>query len=304
MTEQSSQKAPKVFISHATADKDRFVLPFATRLRSKGVDAWVDQWEMLPGDSLVNKIFDEGLKNCETFVVVLSKNSIEKAWVREELNAAMIKKIEEGRKLIPIRLDGCEIPECLKHTLWQDIHDLDNYDQSFERVLNSILGVYDKPPLGDRPAYARPGPETVPGVAPIDGLVFAQACRLAIANDLYIIPTEAICVPLAEQGISRDQVGESLEILAHRHYIDPLKGVKPMPGFKITSFGFGNFLRSELPEFDATLARISVLLATNTADNTERLATTLDLPLRTTAYFLDLLHAKGLIKAAPSVPAV
>ena len=50
--------APKVFISHASEDKDRFVLGLATKLRDSGVDAWLDKWEMLPGDSLVDKIFE------------------------------------------------------------------------------------------------------------------------------------------------------------------------------------------------------------------------------------------------------
>jgi hypothetical protein len=36
---------PKVFISHASEDKDRFVTLFARRLRENGVDAWLDQWE-------------------------------------------------------------------------------------------------------------------------------------------------------------------------------------------------------------------------------------------------------------------
>ena len=49
----------KVFISHASEDKERFVIQFAKRLRSQGIDAWVDIWEMLPGDSLVDKIFND-----------------------------------------------------------------------------------------------------------------------------------------------------------------------------------------------------------------------------------------------------
>ncbi len=52
--------SPKVFVSHASEDKDRFVTKFATKLREKGVDAWLDKWEMLPGDSLVDKFFEEG----------------------------------------------------------------------------------------------------------------------------------------------------------------------------------------------------------------------------------------------------
>ncbi len=55
---------PKVFVSHASEDKDRFVLDFAARLRAKGIDAWVDKWEMHAGDKLIDKIFEEGIKEC------------------------------------------------------------------------------------------------------------------------------------------------------------------------------------------------------------------------------------------------
>ena len=72
--------APKVFVSHASEDKDRFVVEFARRLRENGVDAWLDQWEMKPGDSLVDKIFEEGLKEARAVIVVLSKVSVQKPW--------------------------------------------------------------------------------------------------------------------------------------------------------------------------------------------------------------------------------
>lgn len=38
---------PKVFVSHASEDKDGFVLGFATKLYFEGIAAWVDKWEML-----------------------------------------------------------------------------------------------------------------------------------------------------------------------------------------------------------------------------------------------------------------
>ena len=37
----------KVLVSHASEDKERFVLGFAERLRKNSIDAWVDTWEML-----------------------------------------------------------------------------------------------------------------------------------------------------------------------------------------------------------------------------------------------------------------
>jgi hypothetical protein len=49
---------PRAFVSHASEDKDRFVIGFAGRLRAKGVNAWVDTWEMLPGDKLIDKVFN------------------------------------------------------------------------------------------------------------------------------------------------------------------------------------------------------------------------------------------------------
>src|ERR1022692_932376 len=123
----------KVFISHASEDKERFVLRFAERLRSKGIDAWVDTWEMLPGDKLVDKVFNEGLKRSEVVIVVLSDLSINKPWVQKELNTAVVMNIEKQTRLIPIRLGKCEVPLCLEDTSYQEISDLDNYDVDLDR---------------------------------------------------------------------------------------------------------------------------------------------------------------------------
>ena len=82
---------PKVFISHASEDKDRFVTSFATKLRENGVDAWFDRWEILPGDSLVDKI-NEGLKEAQAVIIILSNFSVNKPWVREELNTSIVSR--------------------------------------------------------------------------------------------------------------------------------------------------------------------------------------------------------------------
>ncbi|MGH3922708.1 MAG: toll/interleukin-1 receptor domain-containing protein [Pseudonocardiaceae bacterium] len=58
---------------------------------------------MLPGDSLVKKIFTEGIGQAEAVLVVLSRHSITKRWVAAELDAAVVKRIQDDAKLIPIR---------------------------------------------------------------------------------------------------------------------------------------------------------------------------------------------------------
>lgn len=113
--------APKVFVSHASEDKARFVVDFASRLRENGVDAWLDKCEMKPGDNLVDKIFEEGLKEARAVVIVLSTTSVQKPWVREELNVSVVNRISRGTKLIPVLIDNCEVPECLRSTVWQRV---------------------------------------------------------------------------------------------------------------------------------------------------------------------------------------
>ena len=144
---------PKVFISHASEDKERFVIGFATKLRERGIDAWVDRWEMLPGDSLIDKIFEEGIKNAQAMIIILSKFSVQKPWVREELNAGMVKRISGKCKVIPVVIDDCEVPEALRSTVWERIRDINNYESELDHIISSIYGHAQKPSLGSPPKY-------------------------------------------------------------------------------------------------------------------------------------------------------
>jgi hypothetical protein len=131
---------PKVFLSHASEDKERFVMDFARQLRENGVDVWLDQWEMKPGDSLVDKIFEEGLKEARAVIIVLSTTSVQKPWVREELNASVVNRISRGTKLIPVVIDECEVPESLRSTVWQKVDSLEDYSRvCSESCLRSLI---------------------------------------------------------------------------------------------------------------------------------------------------------------------
>jgi hypothetical protein len=152
MSLSPGQANPKAFISHATGDAV-FVEKLATDLRSSGVDAWYSEWEIRPGDSIRAKI-DDGLSQCEIFVIILSKASIKRPWVQTELDAATIRKLD-GRvqKIIPVKLDDCGEPPPLLGSL----HGVDFSSQSYEialkKVLESIFLVETKPVLGDLPNF-------------------------------------------------------------------------------------------------------------------------------------------------------
>lgn len=90
-----------IFISHASEDKDDFVGPLAAVLASSGLKVWYDDFELKPGDSLIESI-DNGLGLCQKGVVVLSPTFFNKKWPRLELNALVRRHVDEGKVIIPI----------------------------------------------------------------------------------------------------------------------------------------------------------------------------------------------------------
>lgn len=207
--------APRAFISHATEDKDRFVIPFATKLRQKGVEAWVDQWEIKAGESLVDRIFEDGIKDAAVFIVVLSKVSIAKPWVRDELDAGVLKRIAGKAKVIPIILDEVEVPVSLQHTLYLSVP-MDGLERVLEKTVHSIFEIDTRPPLGTPPAYASNNslPRLLPD--PVDNVVFNAIIDLILDESAGTISKGSLSELLAPMGISTDAVEESVEILASK----------------------------------------------------------------------------------------
>ena len=93
----------KVFCCHRSTDKP-VVEPFAERLRADGVDAWLDTWEIRPGDDFVTRI-NEGLAACDMGLVFLSGDAVSGPYVLAELSALQVLRIEDGKRLIPVVVD-------------------------------------------------------------------------------------------------------------------------------------------------------------------------------------------------------
>lgn len=138
------------FLSYAHEDKD-FAGRIATELRNAGIDVKIDIWEIKPGDSLIQKIFAEGLSECDIFLILLSGASVRSKWVREELDYAMIKKIDGVTRIIPLIKEKCEIPPPLRTLLWVDLSE--DFNDGIRRVVKSIYDVLERPPLGKIPEY-------------------------------------------------------------------------------------------------------------------------------------------------------
>ena len=269
--------APKVFLSHASEDKNRFVNDFASRLRRNGVDVWLDKWEMLPGDSLVDKIFEEGLKNAQAVIIVVSSHSVTKSWVTQELNTSVISRVQKGTRLIPVVIDECEVPEALKSTVWEKIPDLSNYEGALRRILAAIHGESLKPEIGPPPAYTSIKLNEISGLEPLDNLV------LRVSGDSMsewpydpVEPEQLFSRNLGDYP-PKEKILESLEILDDKGYLNVshyFGGGSERWGchYTITTFGFEEYCRAYIGDYGEMKMKIASQLVNSDLRSNDKIA--------------------------------
>src|SRR5713101_7364416 len=108
-----AERQHKVFCSHRSVDKPK-VKEVAARLAAAGIDPWVDEWEIRPGNDFVQRIND-GLAACDAGLIFFSSSSLGSAWVSAEVSTIIYQRIQEGRCVIPVMIDAdAPVPPLLK----------------------------------------------------------------------------------------------------------------------------------------------------------------------------------------------
>jgi hypothetical protein len=289
---------PKAFVSHASEDKERFVSEFAKKLRAKGIDAWLDSWEIKPGDSLVSKIFEEGIKNAAAFIVVISATSLNKPWVREELDSGMVHKINKLCRLIPVVIDDCEVPLTLQHLKWVKIRDLTHYDNELAEICNAIFGLNDKPALGAPPPHFTASVTNIlPDLTKADNLIFGVLCRHYLKKGEMFFQTAEVSEELMALGFSEVEIDESLRILGRRHYIEikTIQGVT-IWAVKLYSSSLDDFLRVEVAGYDEMLLATISGIVNKELDSNTTLHEQTSIAMPIILHFLNSLKDRGMIK--------
>jgi hypothetical protein len=134
----NQQQYHGIFLSHTHTDKP-FVRRLKTALNERGVsDVWVDEAEIMVGDTLTQKI-EEGLTKTRYFGVVLSPSSIKSRWVQKELETALNKEIETGLVVVlPLLYEECDLPPFLKGKLYADFTSPAAFVESLEKLLRRL----------------------------------------------------------------------------------------------------------------------------------------------------------------------
>lgn len=203
----------RAFVSHASEDKEEFAEPLAVELRQSGVDAWLDKWEMFPGDSLVQKIFSEGIHETDAVVVLLSPVSVAKPWVQKELSVAAVKNIEKALRLIPVKLQDCDVPEVLQDMFWLDWMKEGGAQRVAKRIVETLHGHTSKPSLGSPPAHLATPRFTIPGLSARDVKVLQIIFEASLDNGLHFLQGDVIMPAAEAAGIDFEQVKESITML-------------------------------------------------------------------------------------------
>jgi hypothetical protein len=93
---------PHIFISYSRQDS-RIAKGLADLLTSEGFDVWWDP-KIRIGKEFPDEI-EQAILDCQHVIVLWSSRSVESEWVIREASLA-----KRQNKLLPIKLDDCEIP--------------------------------------------------------------------------------------------------------------------------------------------------------------------------------------------------
>lgn len=113
----------RVFLCHASQDKPA-VWRLHRYLKQHGVQPWLDQEDLLPGQNWEVEI-PKALFSSDVILVCLSKNSVDKeGYVQKEISFALDKALEKPEGtifVIPVKLEECDIPKRLARYQWVDL---------------------------------------------------------------------------------------------------------------------------------------------------------------------------------------
>ena len=121
--------AYKVFISHSSRDQG-LVISLANLLSKFGVEVFVAEWYLSPGERLDTKVFGQ-IEKSDCVVALLTREGIRSNWVHEEIGCSL----QSNRPIIPIVEKGVD-PKDLAALQGRDYieYDPDQYQQALMKL--------------------------------------------------------------------------------------------------------------------------------------------------------------------------
>jgi hypothetical protein len=143
MIDMASRWKWDVFVSFSSRDRAKAVA-IARDLKRAGMAVWIDSDHIAAGDR-VRAALDEGIRRSRSVLALVSSRSLNSQWVLNELDAAMLREIDERRKiLIPVLLGNIEHEQLPRDIRGKNYIDLRRnfavrYKQNRTSLLNAVL---------------------------------------------------------------------------------------------------------------------------------------------------------------------
>ncbi|MBV8858478.1 MAG: TIR domain-containing protein [Acidobacteria bacterium] len=172
---QSSQPL-RVFLCHSSGDK-KSVRALHQRLREDGIEPWLDEENILPGQDWEHEI-TKAVRTADAVIVCLSRESITKTgYVQKEIRFALDKADEQPEGvifIIPLKLEQCDVPDRLRRWHWVNYFEA----QGYERLLRALR--------------SRAAKLDVPAAFSPDGAAYNNLAAKAFSEDLPNRPTSLL----------------------------------------------------------------------------------------------------------------
>lgn len=128
----------RVFVSHTAADKP-FARRIAVALRAAGHEPWIDEDEILVGESIPAAV-QRGLQGADFTVICLSKVAAARGWTEAERDAVLMQQFHDRKeRILPVRLEDVAPPYLIAHLAHVDVFPDDHaFERGIARLARSV----------------------------------------------------------------------------------------------------------------------------------------------------------------------
>lgn len=141
---------PRTFISYAWESEEikKWVKELATELRNDGIDAKLDQWEVVPGDQMPHFMEKSVRENDYVLIICTpkykskSENRIGGVGYEGDIMTAEVLQNSNHRKFIPILKSGTKetsIPSWLQGKYYVDLSNENHYENNYSDLTTTLL---------------------------------------------------------------------------------------------------------------------------------------------------------------------
>jgi len=215
-----SSRPLRVFLCHASPDKPA-VRALYQRLRAEGIEPWLDEENLLPGQDWEREIA-QAVRAADAVLVCFSASSVTRAgFVQKEIKYALDVAEEQPEGaifLIPLKLEECAVPERLSRWQWVNYFDQRGHERLMRafRVRAESLGLPAQKPL----EKAAPSGEPDMVYVPPGPFIFGEGQKVNLEHGFWIdrfpVTNAQFCRFLNEKGNREEGGGEWVDLKRSR----------------------------------------------------------------------------------------